>query len=281
MGSTASITKIVTLFGILLCFFSRLGAQSNEEIFNKMFDAIDNVKTLKYSLYSIERIDDAFSTGHCFVKLNVSPFKVYYKSIEKGVEVLLVDGDALINPNGFPYVTLHLSPTGKLMRKGQHQTMARLGYTYFGDMLSHSLAKFPDAYKNYVHRLADTSWDNTPCYKVEINFTQYTNVPYIVTQSGLTASKIATQNFLNDYEVLTLNNISWYEDDLEIGQKLTLPAAYAKHVVLLVSKETNLPLVIRVYDDKGLYEMYQYTNLHVNPTIPDAEFTQDYPGYHF
>jgi len=278
------VISCITFAGIL----SNVQAQSENQcrdIFNQMFNAINNVRTLRYNLYAVERIDNTFACAHSSVKLNISPFKAYYKNLDKGIEVLWVDGkedgDAIVNPNGFPFVNLHLNPSGELMRKGQHQTILRLGYTYLGDMLSHSLAKFPDAFKNYVHCLKDTIWDNNPCYKVEVNFTQYATTPYIVTQKGETVSKIATQYSLCEYEVLTTNNISWYEDELKVGQTLQLPAAYAKHLVLLISKKNNLPLVIRVYDDKGLFEMYSFSDLQVNPTIPDPEFMENYSGYHF
>ncbi len=274
---------------ILLSYFFTIHAQPNdlkcENIFSKMFEATKNVKTLRYNLYAVERIDNRLVSTHSLVKLNVSPFKAYYKDIEKGIEVLWVDGledgDAIVNPNGIPWVNLHLNPSGKLMRKGQHQTILRLGYAYFGDVLSHSIAKYYDIYKNYIYLRNDTVWDNSPCYKVEINFTQYSNIPYTVTKEGETVSKIASQHFLNDYEVLTLNNIAWYEDNLKIGQQLLLPAAYAKHVVLFVSKDSYLPILIRVYDDKGLFELYEFSNLQINPTILDSEFTENYPGYHF
>lgn len=288
MRNLSSAKTILVLVIALSCRLFSMQAQSDlncQDIFNKMFSEINNVKTLRYDLFAIERIDDKFTSGHSIVKLNVAPFKAYYKDLEKGIEVLwtqdLEDGDAIVNPNGFPFVNLHLNPMGKLMRRGQHQTILRLGYAYLGDLLSHSLSKYPDAYKNYVHRQQDTIWDNSPCYKVIIDFTKYTNVFYIITEKGLTVSKIASKNFVSDYEVLTLNNLSWYEDELDLGQKLIVPDAYAKRVVLLISKTSNLPVVIRVYDEKGLFELYEFTNLKVNSLIQDSEFTENYPDYHF
>lgn len=272
---------------VLTVFWSGSQAQDGQcrDIFNQMFDAINNVRTLRYNLYSMERIDNVMTHAHSMVKLNISPFEIYYKNLDNGIEVLWrdgkLDGDAIVNPNGFPYVNLHLNPSGELMRKGQHQTLLRLGYSYLGNMLFHSFAKFPDALQSYTHRLNDTVWDNSPCYKIDINFRDFTNTPYIVTQHGETVSKLAAEYFLNDYEVLTMNNISWYTDELKVGETIHLPAAYAKHVVLLISKTNNLPMVIKVYDDKGLFEMYAYTNLQLNSTIPDVEFTQGYSDYHF
>lgn len=287
MGRWSSVKGKLSALAVLTFLGGGLQAQDGQcrGIFDQMFNAINNVRTLRYNLYSMERIDDVMTHAHSMVKLNISPFEIYYKNLDNGIEVLWkegkLDGDAIVNPNGFPYVNLHLNPLGELMRKGQHQTLQRLGYAYLGNMLYHSFEKFPDALQNYTHRLTDTVWDNSPCYKVDINFKDFTNVPYIVTQPGETVAKLASEYFLNDYEVLTMNNISWYTDELKVGQTLRLPDAYAKHVLLLISKTTNLPVVIKVYDDKGLYEMYTYTNLQVNSTIPDAEFTESYSGYHF
>jgi len=287
MSRWSSVKRKLSALAALTIFWSGMQAQDGQcrEIFNQMFDAINNVRTLRYNLSSMERIGNVMTQAHSMVKLNISPFEIYYKNFNNGIEVLWregkVDGDAIVNPNGFPYVNLHLNPSGELMRKGQHQTLLRLGYSYLGDMLFHSFEKFPDAVKNYAHRLNDTVWDNAPCYKIDINFKDFANTSYIVTQAGETVAKIAARYFLNEYEVLTLNNISWYNDELKVGQTLNLPAAYAKHVALLISKTTNLPMVIKVYDDKGLYEMYAYTNLQLNLPIPNEEFTESYSGYHF
>lgn len=288
MNKWTSVRKGIGLFMAVACISASSKIETDvpcRAIFNQMFDAINNVKTLRYNLYSVERIDNSLTSTHSAVKLNVAPLKIYYKNLDNGIEVLWVNGktggDAIVNPNGFPYVNLHLNPSGELMRKGQHQTLLRLGYSYLSDMLSHSLQRFPDAINKYTHRLGDTVWDNASCYKMDINFPELKNTTYIVTQPGETVSKIAARYFLNDYQVLTLNNISWYDDELKIGQKLQLPAAYAKHVVLFIAKATNLPVVIKVYDDKGLFEIYAYSDLQVNPVIQDNEFTENYTGYHF
>ena len=51
--------------------------------------------------------------------------------------------------------------------------------------------------------------------------------------------------------------------------------------VLYIDKQYFVPLVTRVYDDKGLFESYEYLNLKVNPEIPEEEFTRKYKDYHF
>ena len=37
----------------------------------------------------------------------------------------------------------------------------------------------------------------------------------------------------------------------------------------------------KVYDDKGLYEHFEYVDLKVNPVIKAEEFTRDYKEYDF
>jgi hypothetical protein len=36
-----------------------------------------------------------------------------------------------------------------------------------------------------------------------------------------------------------------------------------------------------MYDDKGLFEIYEFHNLKVNPTILEEEFSEDYKDYNF
>lgn len=257
---------------------------SSEDIFDKMFDAVKQVRTLRYNLYGIERVEGRYLAGNAMVKLSESPFKAYFKNTDKGIEILYPYGDdneALVNPNGFPYFNLHLDPTGKLMRKNQHQTIARLGYDYFTSVLYHSLLQYPDAYEKYVHYVGDTVWDGKACYKIEINFTNYACTPYTITDKGETISTIAAKYYLNEYEVLSINNLSWYGDELSVGQTILLPNAYAKRTILFIRKDLNLPVVTRVYDEKGLLEEYCFRNLKVNTTIPTAELSEDYTDYHF
>ena len=52
-------------------------------------------------------------------------------------------------------------------------------------------------------------------------------------------------------------------------------------LILYIDKATYLPRIIKVYDDKGLFESYEYHNLQLNPHIADEEFTKEYKGYKF
>lgn len=286
------IIQTFVLLALCLCISFTPGYLSGEntelkteDIFSNMFSAIKNVKTIRANMTSVERISDQTIFTNYSIKLNASPFKAYSKDLSKGVEVLYIDGQnnnqATVNPNGFPYVKLHLDPLGKIMRKDQHQTINRLGFSYISNILYHSLSKYPDAYTKYIKREADTVWDGSSCYKIEINFSGYSNTQYKVKEKGETVSKLATKYYLSEYQVLTLNNISWYDDELDIGQQILLPSAYAKTTILLIRRDNYLPVVIRIYDNKGFFEEYYYKHLQLNSTIADAEFKEDYSEYHF
>jgi len=290
MTRYAKATRTVFTLLIAIYSFQSVFAQTNatmdgDKVLHKMYDAIKQVKTLKYNLYASERIEDKYSKANSQVKLNVAPFKAYYKDLKKGIEALYVEGqesnDAIVNPNGFPYFNLHLDPKGKLMHKDQHQTLDRLGFNYLGDILYHSLGQFPDAYTKYVKYIGDTTWENNPCYKIEIDFPNFHYYTYMIKGKEENPVSLAAKLNLNDYLVLSANHLSSYEDDFKVGQILNIPNAYAKSTILVIRKDINLPMYIKVYDEKGLLEEYSFSHFQLNPTIEDAEFTENYPGYHF
>lgn len=275
---------------LMFYFITPLWAQSNanvdcEQVMYQMFDAIKQVKTLRYNLYANERVNNKYLSGHSIVKLNVSPFKAYFKDTKKGVEVLYIEGqeenEAIVNPNGFPYFNLHLDPNGKLMRKDQHQTIGRLGFAYTGSILYHSLEQFPDAYHKYVSYKGDTIVDGYSCYNIEIDFPDFHYYSYMVQDDHENTMTIASKLYLCDYLVLAANHLSSYEDAFKKGQIITIPNGYAKCTMVSIRKDLHLPIHIKVYDDKGLLEEYDFSNLQVNPAIQDAEFTENYADYHF
>ncbi|NNM95657.1 MAG: DUF1571 domain-containing protein [Bacteroidia bacterium] len=256
-----------------------------EQIFNMMINAIDQVKTLRFNLHSEERFATGFVVVNSMIKVNTAPYKVYYKDLARGVEALWLlgqnDNEAIINPNGFPYVNLRLDPYGKIMHKDAHQTIDRLGYSYIRKILYHSVNQFPDAYKKYIIRGEDTDYDGNSCYKLVMNFTDFHYLTVMVQNKGESVNSIADSFYLNNYLVLTANGLTSYEEELKPGTILSVPDVYAKTSVIVIRKDLNLPVYLRIYDNKGLFEVYGFTNIQVNTPMPDAEFTEDYPGYNF
>ena len=56
---------------------------------------------------------------------------------------------------------------------------------------------------------------------------------------------------------------------------------YAKKSVVYIDRINYLPLKQEMYDDKGLFEKYEFLNLKINPTIYEEEFTEGFKDYNF
>lgn len=216
------------------------------------------------------------------VKLQVSPRKLYLYL--KGPEVLWIEGqnngNALVNPGTFPYVNMNLDPHGSLMRKDQHHTIHEMGFTYLRDVLGALVKKAGDKFDKYFSYTGEDKWNGRPCHKLLINYSEFAYTTYTV-KKGENLVTIARKLNVGEYMILEQNKEVSDYDDVKEGDKLQVPNAYAKMVILYVDKQHHLPVSIKIFDDKGLYESYEYYTLLVNPTIADEEFTKTYKDYNF
>ncbi len=255
---------------------------TNRELIDKIFAAVDNVKTVRYNLQCNERIKGRMQHTESRVKLQISPRKLYLYI--KGIEVLWIqgwnNGDALVNPNSFPYIDLSLNPFSTLMRKDQHHTINEMGFHYLADILKDGMKKAGDKLDKYFSVYGDEVYEGRDCYKLAITFPDFAWGPYTV-KKGENLTTIARKLRISEYMVLENNpKISSYTDVKE-GQIIQVPNAYAKLTLLLIDKEYLLPVNNKVFDDKGLFETYEYHDLKVNVPIAPEEFTAHYKGYHF
>jgi hypothetical protein len=255
---------------------------TNDELIRNVFSSIDNLKTLRYSLQCNERIKGRMQHTESKVKLQVSPRKLYLYI--KGIEVLWCEGtnngNALVNPGSFPYINLNLDPFGSLMRKDQHHTIYEMGYQYLEDILKDGLRRVGDKIDKSFILLGEEKYNGRTCYKLSISFTDFAWNPYTV-KKGETLITIARKLRVSEYMVLENNpKLGWYNDVKE-GEVIKVPNAYAKLTLLLIDKEYMLPVNNKVFDDKGLFETYEYSDMQVNKPIDQKEFTKNYEGYNF
>lgn len=274
---------LFTLTGVLVSFKSKERAENNNlEIIGKIFDAINSVKTLRYNLQCNERIKGRMQHTESRVKLQVNPRKLYLNI--RGVEVLWAtgtnNGEALVNPNAFPYVNLNLDTYGSLMRKDQHHTIHEMGYQYLADILKDGMKRAGDNLDKYFKILGEEKYNGRDCYQLSIAFPDYAWGNYTV-KKGENLISIARKLHVSEYMVLENNpKLSSYHDVKE-GQVIKVPNAYAKLTLLLIDKEYLLPVNNKIFDDKGLYETYEYYNLQVNPYIAQEEFSKNFKEYNF
>ncbi len=277
----------ISLFCTSLLFstlaFSQQSDVTAKDLIFKMIKAIDNVDRFKYSLKITERGKKGFNYYESSVKLNKAPRKIYLYI--KGIELLWVSGwnnnKAYIKPNSFPYINLSLDPLGSLIRQDQHHTINEMGFDYFGGIVEFMAVKVKDKFDTYFKLGDDERYNNRACYKLVIDNKDYGFENYTVGENESITS-IARKLHISEYKILELNmKLNDYFDILKKGQVLKVPSAYAKYVTLYIDKFYALPIGIKVEDEKGLFEQYDYFFLQVNPKIDNTEFTTGYKDYKF
>ncbi len=247
-----------------------------------MYQDASKIEGFIAEINKVERIKDGYETQLSKVKLNMVPYKVYIKQLapKEGIEVLAKKSDskAVVNLNSFPWINLYLDPYGLLMRRNQHHLVFDSGFDLMIKVLKHELSS--SISNERLIRKADTNWQGRKMYHVELQNNDYKIVSYIV-KSNENVDNIAKNLTINAYAILELNEEVDSYNDVEKGQEIKVPNHYAKSMTLLIDKETHLPLVIKVFDSKGLYEKYEYNSIVLNPTFAPNEFNMEYEQYGF
>ena len=249
---------------------------------NEIIKSIANVKTLRYDLTRNERVNDKILLSESKIKLNVSPRKLYISM--KTQEVLWIEGknngDALINPFTFPYINLNLDPMGALMRKNQHHTIHELGMEYIAEIIKNGMKHYGVMlYKHFVI-MGEEKHFGRNCYKLSATFPDFKWLPYTVKKNE-TIISIANKFSVSEFMILEKKQGATDYKDVKEGEVILVPNVYAKLFFVMIDKEKMLPISVEIFDDKGLFESYEFYNLQVNSTILAEEFTEDYKDYHF
>jgi hypothetical protein len=259
---------------------------SPKEMLEKVIMAMDKVGSARYTLKKTERIKGKLIESENKVKLQLSPHKIYLLSSypNSGAEVLWRKGEnsdnVLVSPNRFPYITISLSPFSGLLRQAQHHTILDLGFGYMSNVLKSYIRKFGQKFFSTASLDGEVVWNSKRYYKLLIENSSFAHINYTV-KKGDNLPKLASSFFVNDYMIMDNNpKISDY-DDIKEGQQIKIPNAYAQKIIFYIDKETFLPLMQAIYDDKGLYEKFEISNLILNPHIPPVEFTPSFKEYSF
>ena len=253
---------------------------TTEQLISHLSAAIQNLKTLRCQANAQERIGTKYHPDRTLMKLAFNPLRVYIKNA-KGVEVLYITGqnggDAWVNPNAFPYVTLSLDPNGALMRKGQHHTALQAGFGTIAELLENSASRPDKSFTRSFRYAGDTTVMGRASYILRSDYPQFRYVAYRVAKNE-TPATVAARFGCGEYRVLERNK-------LDVGQKLTegqtlqVPNTYGRRTLIAVDQKTFLPNAVAVYDDQGLFEKYDFFDVVANQPIPAAEFSKDYPEY--
>ena len=265
--------------------FSQTGKP--KEILEKMLNACETIKTGKFTLKSFERLTKGeMSESLMLVKYEAEPKKVYLYLVtpNAGTEVLYRHGwinDKLyINPSGFPFVNVKMSPYSSLVRKDTHHTIHQIGFDYISSMIRFYLNMYGENFYKYLSIKDTVKWENHTCIQLSYDFTEFDTRPYTVC-AGETVTTIGAKLHLNDYSILLMNpGISDY-DHVHLGQVIKVPNFYNRRVDFYVDKATWLPVVQEVYDRKGLYERYELKSFIINPKFESDEFSPTFKDYKY
>lgn len=254
-----------------------------KDVITNTLSSIEKIQTLRFHLKCNERMKGKLFSTESQVKMNALPRKIYIYL--KGPELLWVEGtnngDALVNPDGFPYMNLNLDPMGNIMRENQHHTIHEIGFDYFAGIIKSCMTLAGEKFDDYFKCIGTIEFDSHECYFITAEYPYFKYETYTVLK-GETLVSISKKLKVSDYMLLEINSdkVKNYHD-VKAGQKIKVPNVYGSKLILYIDKDLFVPRVIKVYDDKGLFESYEYHNLEVNKKIPEEEFTKEYKGYRF
>jgi hypothetical protein len=256
---------------------------SCREIIEHMLDSIKNIRTQTCNVKATERIGNHLLIAESFIKVNYYPRRIYFRNA-KGIEVLWTEGtnngNATVHSPALPLINFDLDPYGSIMRKDQHHTIFDLGSPYIGTTMAQTILQAPKDFDKHFAYAGTLSWNSRECYQVVISYPEYKYIEY-VTSGDETVTSISKKFSTSDYKIRYKNDLSSYFGKIKAGKKLTIPIPYSNKGIVYIDKRTFLPVNVKVYDEEGLYEAYEFTNMKTNITFTADEFLTSFKGYGF
>ncbi len=278
--------RVILLF-LLLTKLTLSNAQqsTSKDVVDRMMKAIDETKTLSFNFKQLARVNNSMKKSEINARIQVNPRKVYIHMVypKERIELLYnaEKGDkVLVKPNSFPFIPIELDPFSSHLRDDNHHTLFELGYTFMGSVIKQAVTMAGKDFDKYFEYKGNVNFEGRDCHAVVITFEDFKFVDYTVKQ-GENLRKIAQEKKISDFMILENNPKIKDFNDVKPGQVIKIPNGYAKKTILYIDKEHYLPLMMAMFDDKGLYERFEYRNLIVNPKFSDTEFTRNHKDYGF
>lgn len=278
--------KIILLLFFSFSFYCSFAQHSScKEIVERMLKSIDETNTLSFNFKQLVRVNNSIKKSEINARIQVNPRKVYMKMLypKERIELLYnaeISDKVLVKPNSFPFIPIELDPFSNLLREDNHHTLFELGFTFMGSVIKHAMVIAGKDFDKYFECKGTVNFNGRNCYAVVITFNDFKFLDYTVKQ-GENLRKIAQEKKISDFMILENNpNIKNF-NDVKPGQVIKVPNGYAKKTILYIDKEHHLPLMMAMFDDKGLYEHFEYHNLLVNPKFPKTEFLRNNKDYGF
>ena len=286
MKKTSQLAWLMIFLTVLSSGTTVPDSQTGHSIVQAMFEKTSEIKTVTYELTKQERIDGKLIKQRSFTKIVSEPFQVYFKHLypTEGIEVLYPKGEnndkALINPDGFPWVNLRLNPMGGTMRNDQHHTLFESGFDHVASILKFLCEKYRSTIDELIVYNGMVEYNGKTCYSVSMDNPHFKYIDYTI-QENESILDIAARFKLSEHMILEKNSSVNDYDDIVAGQVIQIPTDYSPKMLLYLDQESFIPLRMDVYDDLGLYEKYEYSEVSINPSFSEGEFSADFPGYGF
>jgi hypothetical protein len=256
---------------------------TTKAILDDMCDAIEKIKTCTYKLHTLERVDKRFDEINSFIKINTNPRKLYLINPSKKLEVLYIESennnDAIVNPGKFPFITLYLNPHNQLMRKNQHHSIDDLGFQFIADMIKSSIKSNVNSFDKTFLYTGNTEWEGKLCYKIYCEFKDFKYINYTLTKNE-TVREIALKFGCGEYRIVEKNDIA-FDATIKKGAMVKVPNMYANKTLIYIDIFTKLPIQIKIFDDAGLYEVYEFRDIQINKGFAKDEFLTSNKQYNF
>jgi hypothetical protein len=255
-------------------------------VLDKMYNAIDRASHVSYTMRSEERMHGKMIKKHMKFKVKHSPKKVYMKDQDTGVELLYVKGwngdNAYINPNGFPWMNVSLDIFSHRVRKDGHHTVLHAGFSYVNKLMRHvekEIRARGDKVEDYIKLEGDVNYFGRSCYRMLLENPKFAYKSYRCSKSESLYALSERLN-LSEYMIMEKNNMG-FGAKVKAGQTIQIPNSFAKKVVIYVDKATYMPVYQLIYDNEGLFEKYEFTDVKINPSVSSGEWTTNCSSYGF
>ena len=281
-------SKSFLIIAICIAFCMSFTYLSNPgvAILEKVFATNHSITGVKLTMLIKERIDGEFLNKKTDFKILYSPYKIYLKQYYpyEGLEILYIQGEnkdeAFLNRNTRALSNFTLDPLGNQMRKNNHHSIFRAGYSYFLEVVEALYNKYDKNDTNYWQYKGLVKYNNIICYKIVFQNDNFRYVPYKV-RNGETLESISKKLLVCDYLILEKNPEIKSFEELKPGSTIMVPSEYARQIVMYIDKERQFPVGLKNYDDKGLFQHYTFLHFELNPKFSDQDFNFDNPEYGF
>lgn len=271
---------------LLFVLQSSTTENTKEKILEALFDKNRSINTLMVTMQSRERINGDYTAKKSLFRIIRDPVKIYIKQYypNEGLEVLYNErkyGDkAIVNRNKFPWVNLTLDPLSNSMREDNHHSVFKSGFHFFVSVIEHIHKKYADDPAKGFKYIGTVQYNDRACYKLIFEKPDFSYGKYVV-QQGDNLESLSRKFMINDYMIYTANkNIKSFKE-LTPGTEIKVPDEYAKRIILYIEKDRHIPAGTEIYDDKGLFHEYIYSDVYINPHFGDDVFDKEYKEYGF